>query len=194
LAETAPPDWPERLAARAALNFTLVVEGWREGFSAEVQNFAGKTSHGVLTVALDAGAGWPLERLDALRQNLPANPYLLRHYAYSPNPALLPRVVVRVKDGEGDEVWFDEVRRRAELVLSVEGSGWQRRAEELLERGETVLVRGERWPEGAAEWAQRLGPDRLGLLFEASELQRRWEEILGFEPPEALDFRITMGR
>lgn len=197
-ARTAPPDWVERIAPRAARNLTVWVRGWKEVIPREIATLAGRLPYGVLTVVLDDEPGWPVERLNALLSIVGTGDHYLDRYfrhLYGAGARLVPRLVTVVPDGHPAATprWMESIAKRAELVWSVTTRpGWQQTVSRRAGRGEWSYVQGE-VPDGPVlELIAELGEDAAWVLFAwpgAEALRSRSLGRAGFRAP---DHRLCM--
>jgi hypothetical protein len=188
------PDWPETLARRAGANFTFSIRGWREGLAGELGRFAGELPHTALTIVLeDADAKTP-ERVKELRKAVAPEPYLRRHYSHL-STDLFPRIVVLLEHRKAGSGFAEELRRSAELILTVgAGEGWRGRAAELALAGETVFVTGEPGEIDFGAFAEELGEDAGGVFFQSAGAQEKFLAASGVETVLMEEHRITLGR
>lgn len=196
-ASRAPEDWIEWLAGRAARNFTLWVQGWSIDLPDRISRLAQRLPHGVLTVILEAGAGWSPQDLDRLLAAGTGRHYLDRHLRllYGPGARVVPRLVVLAERGalEADADWVSRVTARADLIWVLDGCvGWEEQTARLAAEGETVYVRGPtRW-EGLPRLAEELGADARGVVFSALEAQEAWEALTEVDGYRAVNRRVSI--
>jgi hypothetical protein len=193
----APAEWVERVARRAARNLTVWVGGWTDRLPSQLGRLAATLPHGVLTVVLEDGAGWPPERLEPLLATGGGDSYLDRHlrFLYGEGARVTPRLVVLVEDAdpEATDGWVTRIRTRADLVWILDARpGWTTRATALAREGETVYVRGPTATEDLPALARALGIDALGVGFSADRCQDAWEHITGTEGFRAPEHRISI--
>ncbi|HSH69275.1 MAG TPA: radical SAM protein [Deferrisomatales bacterium] len=192
-----PPDWPERVAARAARHLTLWLRGWDGAFPGQVARLTALLRHGVLTVVLDDGAGWPPGRLGELLAAGSGDHFLDRGavHLYGPGARLVPRLVALVDAGHpgANGPWQAAVRSRADWLWRLPvGAGWAGRSVELLGEGENLLVTGNPDPAELLPLAETLGHDAAGLQFADPATQARWLEHTGDDGFRAAEHRVEL--
>ncbi|MBI5446840.1 MAG: radical SAM protein [Deltaproteobacteria bacterium] len=184
-AATAPGDWVERVAARAAQSFVLWLKGWREGFPEEIGRFLRRLRHGVLTIVLEGAEAWPAERARALLSATgPSGHYLDRSFAflYGRGARLVPRLVALVRESSGPASdRLGGAGRLADVAWWVRPEGpWIQEVRGHVERGDFAVVPGGPEEELKA-LSELLGEDARSVLFGRPEVQARWDALTGGE-------------
>lgn len=192
-----PPDWPERVAVRAARHLTLWLRGWAGDLSAQVARLIALLPHGVLTVVLDDGADWPPGRLGELLAAGSGDHFLDRGavHLYGPGARLVPRLVTLVDAGHpgAGGPWQAAVRSRADWLWRLPvAEGWAGRVFELLGNGEDLLVTGAPDPVELPSLAEALGHDATGLQFADLAAQGRWLALTGDDGFRAVEHRVGL--
>ncbi len=187
-----PSDWPEKLAARAAVNFTLYLEGWREGLESEIARFADLAPNTVLTVAIEGTKGGETEITSKIRALCPTPPYLRRHYSHL-CADLFPRVAFLLPHTEAFSRRIDAIRERAEVMFTVKTcENWEKRSLELAKSGENLFIKGPLNEFGFADFCEKLGEDAEGVIFSDESAQRKFLTAGGRELPLFAERRITI--
>lgn len=187
------PEWPENLAKRAGANFTFLISGWREGLAEELGRFAGILPHTALTVVLEDADKKTPERVKELRKAVAPEPYLRRHYSHL-STDLFPRIVVLLDHKKAGSGFAEELRKSAELILTVSADeGWRGRTVELALAGETLFVTGETKETDFSALVEELGEDAGGVFFQSARAQEKFSAVTAPGTVFMEENRITLG-